>query len=340
MNNSTFLPETDDRLNGPGFMAYSILLVVITLAAILMMGLTMLALLKAKSIPGPISLFLVNLLFAGLFVAGALLFTEGTTVMFINLSPNDPRPGYLCRVYMWATVTGGVARLWSLAAFSLVILAIVRFSKKTISRWSAAVIIILLWLGPMAICFDILIPYLFKVQFVHGVACFPDYNRTIIVQARYTFSITWIIFGGLTPLTVSIIVPIVCLCYIKRNIVTEGGQYKKGLAKLSLFLLVGGLINFAGQTIPSLFALNSAAPFVYLTYGSVVISLLPTPIIIMAYLKPVRKETKKILICYQLSCKWGKELKSTRNAFCEGTATATEEKSEQAHLHEMVTIYD
>ena len=150
-------------------------------------------------------------------------------------------------------------------------------------------IILILFLVPMAICLYILLPCVYEAQFVHGVACFPDNTRTIIVQARYIFLATWTIFGGLTPLTVSIIVPIVCLCYIWKNTVTEGARYRKGMAKFSLFLVVGGSINITGQIIPGLVALNSAAPGVYLSYGSVGISLLPTPIIIMAFLKTLRE---------------------------------------------------
>ena len=325
MNNSTLLPENDGPLNSPGFMAYSILLAVITLVAGLMIGFTILALLKATSIPGPVRLFLINLLLAGLLVAVALMFMVVTSAVLINVSSNHPRPRYLCRVYLWAFGTGVVARLWSLAAFSFSILAIVRFSKRTIGMWSAAVVILILWLVPMAICLYILLPYVYEAQFVHGVACFPDNNRTIIAQARYTFLATWTIFGGLTPLTVSIIVPIVCLCYIWKNTVTEGARYRKAMAKFSLFLVVGGSINIAGQIIPGLVALNTAAPGVYLSYGSAVISLLPTPIIIMAFLKPLRQEVKKIITCGQLS-KRAKEQKSATSASFDGTGTVSVEK--------------
>ena len=309
MENSTLPPENDGPLNSPGFMAYSIILAVITLVAGVMMGLTILALLKSTAILRPVRIFLVNLLLAGLVVAVAMMFLVGTATVLINVSSDDPRPRYLCRVYLWAFGTGVVARLWSLAAFSLSILAIVRFSKRTIGMWTAAIIVLALWLWPMVITIYILLPYVYEAQFVHGVACFPDNNGPIIIQARYTFLATWTIFGGLAPLTVSIIVPIVCLCYIKKNIATEGALYRKGMAKFSLFLVVGGSINIAGQILPSLLALNSAAPGVYLSYGLAVISLLPSPIIIMVFLKPVREETKKIITC-GLLCKGVKEAKT------------------------------
>ena len=301
MNNSTLLAENEGSLNSPDFMAYSIALAVITLVAGLMIGFTILALLKATSIPAPVRLFLVNLLLAVLLVAVALMFMVGTSVVLINVSSNRPRPRYLCRVYLWAFGTGIVARLWNLAAFVFSILAIVRFSKKTISLWNATIVILTLWLVPMALNLYILLPYVFEAQFVQGVACFPDMDSTITIQGHYTFVATWAIFGGLAPLTVSIIVPIFCLCYIRRNTVTEGTQYTKGMMKFSLFLVVVGGNNAASQILPVLLAWSSAVLKGYLSYGFIAASLFPAPIIIMAILKPVREEAKKMITCGQPS---------------------------------------
>ena len=298
-NSSTTLLANDTSLNSPGFMAYCILLTMITVMAGVMIGFTILALLMATSIPRPVRLFLINLLLAGLLVAVSVMLILCTATVFIAVSPHHRELQYLCRVYIWMFGTGVVARLWNLAAFSFVILATVRFSKKTISWWSAAVAIVILWLVPITINLYILLPYVYEIQFVHSVACFHDTDGAIILPAFYVFLATWAILGGLTPLILSIIVPIVCLCYIRKNIVTEGTQYRKAMAKLSLFLAVGGIINIAGQILPALFSFNSEAPGVYLSYGSAVISLLPTPIIIMAYLKPLREQAKKIVTCNQ-----------------------------------------
>ena len=110
---------------------------------------------------------------------------------------------------------------------------------------NSPVIVLSLWSVSMLLSLYIMLSYAFEVQFIHGVACLPDNNQTnLVVPVRYTFLVTWIVFGGLMPLTVTINVRIVCLCYIRRNIATEGTEYRKGMAKLSLFLIVGGSINF------------------------------------------------------------------------------------------------
>ena len=103
-----------------------------------------------------------------------------TAVGLINVSAHSPRPVYLCRVYLLAFGTSTVTTLWRLAASSFAILAIVRFGKKTISMWLAAVIILALWLVPTIVCLFVLLPYVFKAQFLNGVACTLEINRTII----------------------------------------------------------------------------------------------------------------------------------------------------------------
>ena len=139
-----------------------------------------------------------------------------------------------------------------------------------------------------------MLPYVYEAQFVQGVACFPDDNNTVLIQARHTLTAIWFTFGGLTPMAVNIAVPIICLCYIKKNTVTEDIQYQKGLSKFSLFLMLGGASNMVGQLIPGLVAYYKAAPGLYIAYGFASISLLPTPIIIIAYLKPVQEQLKKM----------------------------------------------
>ena len=301
MNNTTLPQESDKPLDSPGFMAYIILLALIILVAGVVMGIVVVALTMARSIPITLRLFLINLLLAGMFMALGAIFIGSTSVILVAVGSEQPRPPqYLCRVYLWIVGVGMVARLWNLAAFSLSVLAIVRFGKKTISLRYAAVIIAILWIVPIAINLYLLFPYMHKIPFVNGVACFSDRNNISINPASGTLYANWITSGGLIPMTVNIAVPIICLCYIKKNTVTEGTQYRKGMAKFSLFLLLGGAINIAGQIIPVLVARYTEPPGVYLSYSIASASLLPTPVIIIAYLKPVREQAKRIVTCGKL----------------------------------------
>ena len=297
MNNTTLPPESAASLDSPGFMAYAILVVVITLVAGVMNGLLIVPIAMAHSIPRPLRLFLINLLLAGLVVAVAVMLSMGTSAVLVVVGPEHPRPPlYLCRAYLWLYGGGAVTRLWSLAAFSLSVLAVVRFGKKTISKCSAALIISILWVVPWFISLYVLLPYVYEGQFVDGVGCFPDNSNVIIIQARFSFFALWLTIGGLTPLTISITVPIVCLCYyISKSITTDGSKYRKGMAKFSLFLVLGCFINVIGMILPATLEFYAEGLVVYIGYSVPVVSLLPTPIIIIAFLKPVQEQVKKML---------------------------------------------
>ena len=137
------------------------------------MGVTVVALGRARSIPRPLRLFLINLLLAGLVKGLGMLLLGVTSAVLVAVGPEQPRPPlYLCRVYLLIGSTAVVVRLWSLAAFALSVLAIVRFGKKTISLLHAAVIITILWLVPIITSLFIMLPYVYEAQFVQGVACF------------------------------------------------------------------------------------------------------------------------------------------------------------------------
>ena len=259
---------------------------------------TFVALLKAASVPGTLRLFLINLLLAGLLLALVLMIALCTSIVLISVSSNVPRPRYLCRVYLWVFGIGTVTRLWSLAASSLSIVAIVRFGKKTIGTLTATGIVFALWLVPSVVCLFVFIPYVYEAAFFDGVACYPDLSHTSIPAGQFSFISVWTIFGGISPLIVSIIVPIVCFCYIYGNTVTEGAQYRKEMSLFSVFLMVGDVINITGQIIPEILGLSSeTAAGVYVSYSFVAISLIPTPIVIMIFLKPVRKMTVYMLTC-------------------------------------------
>ena len=71
--------------------------------------------------------------------------------------------------------------------------------------------------------------------------------------------------------------------------------------------------------------LYSAAPGVYLSYGSIVISLLPTPIIIEAFLKPVREQVLRFLPCSQLYM-------SKRHIILKSAANTSSEYNSTTHV--------
>ena len=290
---NTTTPHTELSLKTTFFAGYVLFMLVLLIAVGGLVLLTAVAVGLASPVPKIIRVFLVNLLAAGLVVA-SICFVIGCVSIILVLSDVGKPTRIICALQLWVFGTGAVARLLSVAAFSIVVLRIVWFGKTTMKGAYIALTLALLWITAMLLNIHIVLPVVFAVQFVDGVACFPHYGE-IHEAPRYIFTGSWIVFGGLTPLTISTVVPSVCLCYIKRHSITEGVGYKRAMAKFALFLVAGNLINLLGQTVPGIIAYFADAAGVYAAYTLSVVSLLPTPILVIIFLKPVRKKLLEVL---------------------------------------------
>ncbi len=310
-------PHTELSLKTSFFAGYAFCMLVLLIAVGGLVLLTAVAVSLASPVPKIIRVFLVNLLAAGLIVATICIAILVTAITLVLSDIGEPAR-ILCALQLWVFGAGSVARLLSLAAFSIVVLRIVRFGKMAMKGVYIALILAFLWIAAMLLNIQIALPIVYAVQFVDGVACFPHYGE-IHKAPRYIFVGTSIVFGGLTPLTISTVVPLVCLCYIKRHSITEGAYYKRAMAKFALFLVAGNLINFLGQTVPGIIAFFADAARVYAAYTVTVVSLLPTPIFVIIFLKPVRKKLLEVLT---FNCAFVKKRRLARKMMSTaGTAT-------------------
>ena len=90
-----------------------------------------------------------------------------------------------------------------MAAFSVAVFLVVRYSVKALKWVPIVLTLVLLWSGAILLNTHILVPPIYAVQYVDGLACFPrTVDANIIKPARYTFTAIWILLGGVTPLGV------------------------------------------------------------------------------------------------------------------------------------------
>lgn len=111
----------------------------------------------------------------------------------------------------------------------------------------------------------------------------------------------WTIICGLVPLGITVAMPLATIYYLKTQRVIGDIEFKKAMAKLSFFLLIGILIGFAGQVVPPILTVSlfvDSPLVVYLAFILMNLSLIPTPILILIYLSGVRQKLKEILLCY------------------------------------------
>ena len=275
-----------------------VLIIAIISAIITIVGLCM-----AHSVNKILRIFLLNILVAVLIMALSVLLIMVSTLILNYTASTTPDPLF-CRFAIWGLQIGTALRLYGLAGFSIIVLMVVKYSSNVLKPLVVSALMVFIWLFPILVHFYTFVPAIYGVQFYKYVMCFPNSADVyVILRARVAFTVIGLIVNSIVPLIVCIVIPIVVLCFIKHNTMTEErSSYGKGLAKFALFLVVGNFLNFLGIVLISIVAYFSAETTVYLTYIFATIFLLPTPIFVLIFVKPVRKSLWSVITSIFRSC--------------------------------------
>jgi len=200
---------------------------------------------------------------------------------------------------------------------------IVRVGKKATS-FLFAIVVTSLWVFLVLFNCVLFVPGVMMVEWTDGVSCSPRQSGA----GTYIFIGIDVVICGLIPFTLTIVMPLLTLWYIKKNIITEDVILKKTLAKFASFLIVGNVLNIIGLLVPVLiivFAPDDTDPVldVVLTNTATIIthlSLAPAPVVILFYFPAISKkiwswfEPLCCIICHRRSvacdCKCGKSVMS------------------------------
>lgn len=299
-NNSTVPPLS---IPLEGLVAYYLFfLLFIIIPVIVLNALILLALLVDRSTVGTVRLVLCNIPAACLMV-GITAFVydiAGVALAFTDIGSPE-RIIQFCRASLFFIGTGGAARFLFLAAFSVTVYYIVKFhmvNKEEANRRAFigfAVAVVVLWvmaiLGGTPVMFDTI---------VSNSCRYTAFGGSINV-ALFVF-----IFG-IGGFATSITFLLLTVFYIRKHSISGAdAPFKKALVKLGFFLLIGNVINFIGQIVPPIIgaAVNeggdtSSVSLIAIYFALILIdlSLIPTPILLIIYFKPVRMHLKKWLCC-------------------------------------------
>ena len=197
MENCTNCSANDPNLGGPGFGVFLILVLLVVITAIVLNVTIITALCVAHSVSKLMRIFLINLLVAGVIVAlisiGFILYS------FIPKITSLPPPDLgFCRFLLWGHYVGSIARMYSLAGFSIIVLLIVRYNKKEMKILHIVIFLTSIWCVSILLNTHILVPPIYAVQYYDDVACFPrTLDADIIKEVRYVFLAILVIFGDL-----------------------------------------------------------------------------------------------------------------------------------------------
>ena len=309
MNNSslantsnTTLGPMEEMVPRPMFGFYSVVITVLFLTPLLLFNtLLTVAIAKEKSIVGTLRLVLVNIVTAGqVVIVGLIMFF--TSVIIISgcwcpeLRPSD----FACRLMMWVIASGGAARLMYMTTFAISVYVLVRYGARKMKIWVAVVAVVGVWVAVLLPNAAIFSSDVVLIIFHDNDSCAAHGTG----YKTFIYAFGYMSVYGLLGFAVSVFSPIATVWFIQHNTVSGDITLVKAMMKFAVFLVLGNIINFVGQTTPLLFAAFAPAgkdwytlekAFNYIEGVFILLSLIPTPVLILVYFKPVRQRMKHML---------------------------------------------
>ena len=288
--------STHQSLAGPRFGAFTIVLFIWNIVIITLIIITISALCVAHSVAKLVRVFLINLLVV-ILVTALVHLGFALLALILNFTSSPPPDLWLCRVLVFGYKIVFVLRLYSLAAFSVAVLLVVKYSKKTLKPLYIILSLAFIWIIATLLNVRTLIPPIgSNILYYDNVACTiqimfrSDGERALVAFEEF--------FGKLIPLAIGIVVPIMVLCYVRCNTIAEGSSYTKGITKFTFFLVASNLLNVVAYiTVVVLTHFRDIRQALYLYYTVSTATMFPSPILVYVFLKPVRDRVR-FVICY------------------------------------------
>ena len=271
-------------VNVPGIIAYHIAFMLVVTIPVTVVNIAIIIVLALeKNISKPIRIVLVNTPIACIIVAIGL-FVNQVIALYGSTTGVDP-PEAVCQFVVFCWGMGGAGRLAFMALYAVTVLLIVLVKASNLKSVFMFIAVAAVWLLVFLFILWYLIPLAFVIVYDKA-SCVPH-------PCGIEFTIVYTLVFGLFCLVVTIIIPFITLLYIKKHTLKEHSNIASGLAKFAFFLLVGNVINILSEIVPTIIAATisvSDTSGISMVVSSIVaISLIPSPIFIIAYFKDIRK---------------------------------------------------
>ena len=295
-SNATEFPVAAQPVGG--LLAYYLFFIVVVIAPVVAVNvLILLALLVDRTTTSVIKVVLCNIPVACIVVATGILVYDFAGIVLVFTEVGIPTNNHgICKAVLFLFGSGGAARLLFLAAFSVTVFVIIRCNIANLLKSHRYI----LWyfVGGVASLWIIALLGTFSVTL----------NSVITTECRFAKVgalvqlVIFVVVFGVGVFLLTTVFLILTVCYLRKNTITDGdAHFKKAMLKLSFFLLIGNVVNFIGQILPSLLAItaitsdisSSAAVIIAIvSYVLLDLSLVPSPILLIIYFKPVRLKLK------------------------------------------------
>ena len=240
--------------------------------------------------------------------------------LLLNPTPSD----VACRIAYVLLFTGAAGRLLYMATYAVTVYVLARYAGTTLRTvefklWPILLVVSVIWVFTTLYNLVHVSDAFVKISFTSSYTCIGHGNGAVAIVHSFIYTIVY----GVCCFILSIVFPVLTLRYMKKNCISENKQTLQNMIKFSMFLFIGNVINLIGASIPLLLA--TFAPvgeeyykllvvFNFVEGITFLLSLIPTPIIILIFFKPIRIRLKKItcFMCLKLAAKKDRQSQASR----------------------------
>ena len=309
LSNTSVNNTSSHPLNSPGFVVFNVVMLLGVVFPVIAVNTVILVALVLES-------FIVNIirLVLGSILVSCLLTALGLAMYHIAgitlyLSPVTNPPTAPCTITVFILGFGGGARLVFMATFAVVVYINVRYSETPKKHFvvTSFIAVVVLWIIAFLGNSPLLSQEIIRTWYGGYLSCGIGSAATasfIIFTGLYLFCF------GLVPLSATVTVLVITICYIKP-LTDKYSNLEKTTVKFGFFLLLGNGINLLAQITPLIIS-ASVAPLgarpwpngppahtaaTYVPYALLNIALIPTPILVLIFFNPIRERLWQWLCC-------------------------------------------
>ena len=277
---------------------YCLLMAILYLVVLVFTVAVLSLVVAAKALPHVIRFVLANILIAS-FTAGFGIFVinlaRGVVTILGQYSVTDSA----CRSLIVLISVGGISRPLVMAVFAIVVYIIIKYSISAVKLKYLVISTLAMWLVCGAFSLLLFFPSVLNVVSIKTTGCVPRSG-----PHGFVYSIPFFACFIIVPFALNVVLLIASFWYVRANTVSENAASLKPMLKFSVFLLLGTLLSTMGHTtlvIAAYVEPDSPTPAVKsINLSNGIISLLtiiPTPILVLVYFRPVRDLMKNCLLC-------------------------------------------
>ena len=334
LSNTSVNNTAPHPLNSPGFVVFNVVMLLGVVFPVIAVNTVILVALILES-------FIVNIirLVLGSILVSCLLTALGLAMyhiagIILYLSPVTNPPTAPCTITAFLIGFGGWARVVFMATFAVIVYINVKYNETPKKHFVVAsfIAVIVLWVLTFLGISPLLSQEIVSTRYAGNLSCGTNTAGTL-----YVITIVLYLFCfGFVPLSVTVIILVITVCYIKRLTVKYSNR-EKTTVKFGFFLLLGNGINILGQIVPPIISASvtpqstspwpdgppSPAAAIYIAYTFLNIALIPTPILVLIFFNPIRKRLWQWLCCCVPKTRKAKYIRNSNNLKVPRIQTAT-----------------